>query len=56
MNQNQSFEKRNFYGITPLMMSSLKGHEKIVEILISMTNVNIQDNTGNTALHYAVAK
>lgn len=53
---NLSFNRRNNEGITPLMMASLGGKSEMVEVLVSVVDVNLQDRLGNTAMHYAVTK
>ena len=38
------------------MMASLGGKSEMVEVLVSVVDVNLQDRLGNTAMHYAVTK
>ena len=45
-------------GLTPLGLAVTKGNVPATQMLINYApeHVNVQDNSGNTALHYAVAK
>ena len=52
-----SFDVKNKDHITPLMLGALKGHVKLAALLTNITtDINEQDKSGNTALHYAVVK
>lgn len=51
-----SFDRKNKDGITPLMIAALRGKVDMVEVLVSIVDVNSQDSLGNTALHYAITK
>ena len=49
-------ECKDSNGRTPLILSALKGHARAIEILLkAKADATIQDNSSNTALHYACA-
>lgn len=50
-------DKIEYTGLTPLGLAVTKGNVPATRLLINYAPeyVNVQDNSGNTALHYAVA-
>ena len=38
------------------MIAALRGKIEMVEVLVSIVDINSQDFLGNTALHYAITK
>ena len=43
-------------GNTQLMVAAMNGKDDIVELLINPTNLNTQNNDGDTALMWAIKK
>lgn len=54
INNNRSKKSNDILGMAALHAAVLKGHKQIAELMLNHSgDVNIQDNDGNSALHFA---
>jgi len=44
---------RDIHGITPLMLAAAEGSWGVLEVLVNKSDVNVTDDSGSAALHYA---